>query len=629
MIIAMSRVRVLGPWDQLDRVLQEIQDIGLMHLVQPKSNDQLREVALTKRQMRERDWIMRLLEDLEVVASQLGSTFTTPRTPVARTTRSALAEWVRLAGRLRRRLEILAAGQRELEEERALIARYREFITAFESLIEAGQATELTRTYHVILRAGDDTTVTTLRRRMQELVGGDFELMTRRLPSGETAVLLLVSASAAPRVEGVLGKAGVRELPVPESYGAQTLAGALPEMRRRHEEIPQEIRAIEDERRSVLSSSRATLEQAWAAAHDRLLEFEALTQVGATSHAFVLEGWMPRNTVPQLRNRLTQAIGDDIVVEEAQLEEWEGDVVPVVLSNPRLFRPFETITKMMPLPRYGSIDPTPFVAVFFPMFFGLMLGDMAYGLVLGAAALLIRARSRAETLLRSVSEIAGACAAFTVIFGALYGELLGDLGRLWFGLHPLAFDREEAILPFLALAVALGVVHVFLGLVLGVISSFRHDPRHSMGQGLTAIMIALVLVALLAAVEVLPSAFFTPTVIALLVAFPILVVLEGLIAPVELLSTIGNMLSYARIMALGTASVMMAVVANQMVGALGSAVVGVLFALLFHLVNFVIGVFSPTVHALRLHYVEFFGKFYSPGGTQYRPFGHWRARHVT
>jgi V/A-type H+-transporting ATPase subunit I len=158
-----------------------------------------------------------------------------------------------------------------------------------------------------------------------------------------------------------------------------------------------------------------------------------------------------------------------------------------------------------------------------------------------------------------------------------------------------------------------------------VVSAFRHDRRHSIGQGLAALMIVLVMVALLAAVEILPAAFFTPTVVLLLVAFPVLVVLEGLVAPVELLSTMGNMLSYARIMALGTASVMMAVVANQMVGALGSVVVGALFALLFHLVNFVIGVFSPTVHALRLHYVEFFGKFYSPGGTQYRPFGHWRA----
>jgi V/A-type H+-transporting ATPase subunit I len=68
----------------------------------------------------------------------------------------------------------------------------------------------------------------------------------------------------------------------------------------------------------------------------------------------------------------------------------------------------------------------------------------------------------------------------------------------------------------------------------------------------------------------------------------------------------------------------MAVVANRMVGALGGAAVGVLFAAIFHLVNFALGVFGPAIHAARLHYVEFFGKFYSPGGVPYRPFTHWR-----
>mgnify|MGYP001824011212 FL=1 len=79
-------------------------------------------------------------------------------------------------------------------------------------------------------------------------------------------------------------------------------------------------------------------------------------------------------------------------------------------------------------------------------------------------------------------------------------------------------------------------------------------------------------------------------------------------------------------MAVGTASVMMAVVANRMTGAFGGVVVGVIFALLFHLINFVLGVFSPTIHMLRLHYVEFFGKFYSPGGSKYEPFRHWSPR---
>ncbi|MDX2057111.1 MAG: V-type ATPase 116kDa subunit family protein, partial [Gemmatimonadales bacterium] len=109
-------------------------------------------------------------------------------------------------------------------------------------------------------------------------------------------------------------------------------------------------------------------------------------------------------------------------------------------------------------------------------------------------------------------------------------------------------------------------------------------------------------------------------------AFPVLVIAEGIIAPIEFLSTVSNVLSYARIMALGTASVMMAVVANRLAGSVGSVVVGVLFGLLFHLVNFVLGVFAPTVHGLRLHYVEFFGKFYSPGGAPFAPFGHWRPQ---
>jgi len=294
----------------------------------------------------------------------------------------------------------------------------------------------------------------------------------------------------------------------------------------------------------------------------------------------------------------------------------------VVLQNPRLCRPCEMLTRMVPLPRYGTLDPTPFVAVFFPMFFGLMLGDVGYGVVLAGLAALLHWRSRPGSNLRAVSEVGGACALFSIIFGVLFGEYFGDLGQRWLGLHPVWMNREEAIIPFLGLAISLGLVHILLGLVLGVLSA-RDHPRLAIGRGLSAVMILLILFAILAAVEVLPHRLLTPTVIALLVAFPVLIVIEGLVAPVELLSTIGHILSYARIMALGTASVMLAVVANQMAGAMGSVIIGVLFALLFHLVNFGLGLFSPTIHALRLHYVEFFGTFYSPGGVRYQPLSHW------
>jgi len=305
-------------------------------------------------------------------------------------------------------------------------------------------------------------------------------------------------------------------------------------------------------------------------------------------------------------------------------EQGAAADAPVALHNPAIFRPFEMLTRTLPLPRYGTIDPTPFVAIFFPAFFGLMLGDVGYGLMLAIVAGLLRLKSRPGTMLRSASLVAMACASSAVLFGILFGELFGSLGHL-VGLRPI-FNREEAPMPFLGLAIAIGGVHILLGLVLASVSAWRRGRRReAMGRGVTLAMLVFTALALLAALRVLPPGLFTPLAVAVLIAFPVLVALEGVVAVIELLSAFGHVLSYARIMALGTASLMLAVVANQMVGAMGSVLVGVVFALLFHVVNFAIGLFSPTIHALRLHYVEFFGQFFSPGGAEYRPLGHWHG----
>ncbi|KAB2882179.1 MAG: ATPase, partial [Kofleriaceae bacterium] len=296
-----------------------------------------------------------------------------------------------------------------------------------------------------------------------------------------------------------------------------------------------------------------------------------------------------------------------------------------VLTNPPIFEPFERLTSMLPLPRYGSVDPTPFVAVFFPMLFGVIVGDIGYGAMIALiAAILWWRRGPGKSLAHDLALIAAAVASYTIIFGVLYGELFGDLGAHLFGMRPLWLDREEAILPFLAGAIALGLVHLLLGLVVAAINRRGH-PREAAGRGLTALMLALIAVALAAVVGYLPRALFTPAIVALLVAFPLLVALEGATALLELVTTVGHVMSYARVMALGTASVMLAVVANQMVGAFGGAAVGVVLALLFHLVNFAITLFSPTIHVLRLHYVEFFGTFFSPGGRRYQPLAHWSS----
>lgn len=623
MIVNMTRVRLAGPSPQLEKVLAFVQDLGVLHVVRPDVPDELAGPAPHSRAARH---CRRLLDDVEAAQSLLG--ISRHVRPPAAAPRSVPAA-ARFARRTRREASKLARAKAALEDEKVMLLRYREFFSAFESLIGHELAWPDGQAFYVVMRAGALTAVAELRKTLVKAVGEELELIDRPLASGEIAVLILVSNAGAPKVAKLLSESRVQELPAPAGLGEKNLLRAMPALKARLAELPREQAENEGARRRLADATSKELTELRAWLHDQLLVIEARAKVHAGKYLFVLEGWLPDTQRETLTLRAAAELGPEIVVEFLESEKWRAENAPVALKNPPLFRPFEVVTRMLPLPRYGTIDPTPFVAIFFPAFFGLMLGDVGYGVLLAGLAVLLRFKSKPDTTLRAVAAVAGACAAFSIIFGVLFGELFGTLGHA-IGMHPLWFNREEAILPFLGLSIALGVVHITLGLVLAVVASWRRGHRReALGRGVAALMVAFTIVALLAAFEMLPSALFTPFVIAVLVAFPVLIALEGIVAVIELLTTFGHILSYARIMALGTASLMLAVVANQMVGAMGSVVVGVVFALLFHLVNFAIGVFSPTIHALRLHYVEFFGKFFSPGGAEYRPLAHWEQHNGT
>jgi V/A-type H+-transporting ATPase subunit I len=616
----MAKVRLIGAHANLVETIRVVQDTGLLHLAQPPTlaaPSAPSSPAAVERRIRQ---LRRILDDVLVTRGLLGAP-APPPAPADTPDVHTLARWARDTRRLRRQAERLRDRRAALEEERALVVRYQRFFGAFASLEAARSRLADVSAYHVVLRRDQSGHLDRLRSALRERLGDSFELLAQVLPSGETAVLLLVPAGFAQRIDALLAEARVQEVPMPAGYGG-TLAEAIPRLLQRFGEIPGELAAVAEELAGLARRHGAELARAEAVLHDELQRRHALGLSGGTAHAFVMEGWLPAGREPTLAAALDRHFHGHVVLETIGREHWHAADAPVVLRNPRLFRPFEMITGMLPLPRYGTIDPTPFVGVFFPMFFGLMVGDIGYGLMLALLAAVLHRRSRPSTTLRSVSEVAGACAAFAIAFGFAFGELFGDLGLRWFGLEPLLFDRGHEVMAFLGLTVAIGVVHIVLGLVLATITSRRH-PRAALGHGLSALMVLLVAVAMLAALGQLPRALLTPAAIAALVAFPVIVVLEGIVAPIELFSTFGHILSYARIMALGTASVMLAIVANQMVGAMGSVLVGVVFALLFHLVNFGLALFSPTVHALRLHYVEFFGTFYSPGGARYEPLGHW------
>ena len=617
----MSRIRMLGPRERLQSCLGCVQDIGLVQLIEPVETESLKTLGLSVEQDHHMRSVRKVVEDADTALELLGATPDPPKAAEA----LPLAKAGLIAGRSRRRLEALQERRQSLEEERALILKFRPFFSAFRKIGDSGLDLDGIRVFYLVLREGGEQELRRVRAALRQALGDGFELLSQPSESGESAMLLAVPTADAAKAEQLLSEAGVQSLSLPDEFEQEGVSATIRRMQARLDELPHALAALDRERAQIARERGRQLAWIQASVRDHLATLDAMDKAVVTPRAFVLEGWVPKAVQPDLERRLKLCCGPGFEIETVSSEEWSGDTVPVVLKNPRLFRPFEAITRMMPLPKYGTVDPTPFVAIFFPMFFGIVLGDIGYGTLLAAVSLVLRLRSRSDTTLRAISEIGLACSLFAIIFGFLYGELFGDLGHR-IGLHPVIFNREEAFFPFLGLAIALGLVHVVVGLLVGAVKMFRGDKRRAIGKGMAAAMVVLIALALMAAFDMLPERFFTPLVIATLVALPVLIIGEGILAPIEFVSTLGNVLSYARIMAVGTASVMMAVVANRMVGAFGSVIVGILFALVFHLINFVLGVFSPTIHVLRLHYVEFFGKFYSPGGAQYRPFRHWSAR---
>jgi V/A-type H+-transporting ATPase subunit I len=459
-----------------------------------------------------------------------------------------------------------------------------------------------------------------LNARLTEELEGNFEMISDRLDSQTLGAVLIYPKRAADRVQRELGREQVSRLRLPTRYESLHFREALAAMKRRLTELPGEIETTET---AIHQEIRA--HPHWPAARtaiaDRLDQLNAVRSLGATQHTFALSGWVPRARLPELKEKVMSAAGAEMLVEEVDLEE--GERPPVLMHNPVVARPYESLVRLLDIPQYGSLDPSTLMLIFLPLFFGIMLGDVIYGLVIMAIALWARHRFRGMP--RDLSRVLLLGGAWAVVWGVVYGEYLGDLGRRLFGWEPLWIDREEAIGPLLIFSLAIGAAHILLGLVIGIWESARDRDAHRAGEriGVLVALAGLFVIAAVAA-DAIPAGLRTPAVAAVLVGLVILIWAGGrmgfLTGPLAMIGAVGNVLSYLRIAAIGMASVYLARIANEL-GSSGPLLLGIVVAALFHALNLALGMFSPTIQALRLHYVEFFDKFFQGGGEPYRPFG--------
>ena len=468
----------------------------------------------------------------------------------------------------------------------------------------------------IVLDERDARAIDVIEEELRELAGGRCAIVRAPIRARRVAGILVFPDRLAPAVHAMLGARRLDQVGLPPELVGVPLADAarrlesdrlgldtqiaragtgLAELRERHGELAAAARLV---------------------IRDRLAEAEAFPGAGASDHLVVFSGWIPADRIAGLRAALGPVSA--VTTRRPTPEELEG--APVAFENPRPIRPFEPLASFVGVPRYGSLDPTPLLAVAFPLFVGFMVGDAGYGLLLLALLAAARRRWRASALMSAAWPIAAIAATSTIVFGALFGEWFGDVGRS-FGAVPAWLDRREAAAELLVLAIAVGLVQVALGIALGAVNGARMGNRRAVASRLAELVSLAGIVGLVAAAAgAAPDPVGTVAGAMLGVGLIALIGVLRFIGPIEMLGIVGNVLSYARLMAIGLSSAMLATVANMLGGLTGNLVMGVLVAGTLHGLNFALGFFDATVQGLRLHYVEFFTKFVEPGHVRYMPF---------
>lgn len=634
MLLAMSKIHIIGTKEVLEPTLRTLHRLGVVQIedvTQHGAIPALAKMTLDAATLARREAMGMLVTRLESLLSLLSVPVPAPNLErsydeaSAKSTAELVAEAEQLFEHIGPEAQELAVRRDALEAESASLPRYAATIRQIMPL--AAELPELQgyETVALLIERRFNAVLEVIRQELIALVGDQFELSARDVDDQTTAAMLLFPKEQSAKVNTLLGRENISQVRLPRELSGVAFKDALATIEGRMAAIPAELAAIRTHLADLAVRWYRPLALLHAVLCDRLQEVDAVPRLGATQYTFVIVGWMPRRELSALRDALARRVGPQVVISELPVSAAEMARAPVALSNPAPARPFEFLVTLLALPKYGALDPTPLMALFMPIFFGMILGDVAYGVLVLLMAVAMRHRFPTGAL-HSLAQVLTYCGLWAVIFGFLFGELLGSIGHRAFAMPALWMERGGAALPMLLIfAIAIGVVHVGLGLLLGLWEALHRRRGRELSERLGK-LVALVAVFWLVGVmaNYLPPDFFTLGVALLIIGIVLLSTPLGwaglILGPLEALGVVGHILSYLRLAAIGLSSVYLAEVANQLYGALGGALVGGIVAALFHALNLALGIVSPTIQALRLHYVEFFTKFYEGGGEAFKPF---------
>ena len=368
---------------------------------------------------------------------------------------------------------------------------------------------------------------------------------------------------------------------------------------------------------------------------DQMLSQKSLKQhhPGETEETIYFEGWVREDEV----EKLTQAVEDVTKNYELEIRDPNPEEVPPTKHKNNAFvRQFEEITNMFAVPKYDEMDPNPIMSIWYWLFFGMMIGDLGYGIVIALIFgiwLLIKRPKKDESKIIKILFLSSIPSMF---FGLMYGSVFGVSikAKYFVGM----FDPINDPIPMLIASLGVGIVHIIIALIIKAVKLFKEkDYLGIFAESISWILIipGLTLLIVSMAGVLGNAAKITGIVLAAVGALMIIAfggrhrksifgkIFGGVGGLYNVTSYLSDILSYTRILALALSSAVIAFAMNIIAGMLQASVIGFIFSILVYIVghvfNLAMGMLSAYVHDSRLQYIEFFGKFYEGGGYLFKP----------